>query len=463
MISGRNYTVALFSTSSVQFIRLFTSLGLNLWIANSLGVKLFGEATLLLVFSNLSIFISSEASRLAILKFKILNLFYLKKIVIFNLVIGFFTSAIFCAYLIFIADYSFSLKLFLLFFLIPFSSFYQSLVAIDQLKDNYFYLGMKQVFSLVIGVLVAVLNQLFFADNLTLAIYIVASYLTFIVLSLFNEISKVKDDSIAKSSDFQIDNLWLLKSSVYGSLGMTGNQAPLIIIENFLNKFDFGIFALAWRIFEASYRSIVAVLSQVFTPVISLAKNSKERGKILMVCTIIVVFSVSITSNFLNEFSYLLVTFLDGNWDGLKERITQFAFLILILSMSSLSSQNIFFDKKINISVTSNFFKLMINSMVLITLVKVFQLNIFLSLILIFSLETILLLGFSMKKENLRSYMQILLYSPLVILSVYVSTEISFGLFKNIYVSFFLNSLLWGFLFTLVFFLLTKERKINNR
>ena len=322
---------------------------------------------------------------------------------------------------------------------------------------------MKQVFSLVIGVLVAVLNQLFFADNLTLAIYIVASYLTFIVLSLFNEISKVKDDSIAKSSDFQIDNLWLLKSSVYGSLGMTGNQAPLIIIENFLNKFDFGIFALAWRIFEASYRSIVAVLSQVFTPVISLAKNSKERGKILMVCTIIVVFSVSITSNFLNEFSYLLVTFLDGNWDGLKERITQFAFLILILSMSSLSSQNIFFDKKINISVTSNFFKLMINSMVLITLVKVFQLNIFLSLILIFSLETILLLGFSMKKENLRSYIQILLYSPLVILSVYVSTEISFGLFKNIYVSFFLNSLLWGFLFTLVFFLLTKERKINNR
>ncbi len=463
MISGRNYSVALFSTSSVQFIRLFTSLGLNLWIANSLGVKLFGEATLLLVFSNLSIFISSEASRLAILKFKILNLFYLKKIVIFNLLIGFITSAIFYAYLIFIADYSFSLKLFLLFFLIPFSSFYQSLVAIDQLKDNYFYLGLKQVFSLVIGVLVAVLNQLFFADNLTLAIYIVASYLTFIVLSLFNEISKVKDDSIAKSSDSQIDNLWLLKSSVYGSLGMTGNQAPLIIIENFLNKFDFGIFALAWRIFEASYRSIVAVLSQVFTPVISLAKNSKERGKILMVFTIIVVFSVSITSNFLNEFSYILITFLDGNWDGLKERITQFAFLILILSMSSLSSQNIFFDRKINISVTSNFFKLMINSMVLITLVKVFQLNIYLSLILIFSLETILLLGFSMKKENLRSYLQILLYSPLVILSVYVSTEISFGLFKNMYVSFFLNSLLWGFLFSLVFFLLTKERKINNK
>ena len=165
MITDRNFILALFSTSSVQFIRLLTSLGLNLWLANSLGVKLFGEATLLLVFSNLSIFISSEASRLAILKFKIFNLFFLKKIVFYNLLVGFLTSAIFFIYIIFVADYSFSIKLLLLFSLIPFISFYQSLVAIDQLKDNYFYLGIKQVLSLVIGVLIAVLNQIFFADN----------------------------------------------------------------------------------------------------------------------------------------------------------------------------------------------------------------------------------------------------------------------------------------------------------
>ena len=463
MITDRNFILALFSTSSVQFIRLLTSLGLNLWLANSLGVKLFGEATLLLVFSNLSIFISSEASRLAILKFKIFNLFFLKKIVFYNLLVGFLTSAIFFIYIIFVADYSFSIKLLLLFSLIPFISFYQSLVAIDQLKDNYFYLGIKQVLSLVIGVLIAVLNQIFFADNLTLVIYIVASYLTFIVLTLIDEIFKGREDSYTKSSDLKIDNIWLFKSSIYGSLGMTGNQAPLIIIENFLNKFDFGIFALAWRIFEASYRSIVTVLSQVFVPVISLALNSKERGKIFMAFTIIVVFSVSITANFLNEFSNLLIRFLDGNWDGLTERISQFALLILILSISSLSSQNIFFDRKINISVISNFLKLMINSLILIILINVFELDIFLSLILIFSFETTLLLGFSLKNENFRSYLKVSLYSPIVILCVYILTKISFGLFKNLYVSFFLNSLLWGLLFSLVYFLLTKDIKIKNK
>ena len=103
----------------------------------------------------------------------------------------------------------------MLFSLIPFISFYQSLVAIDQLKDNYFYLGIKQVLSLVIGILIAVLNQIFFADNLTLVIYIVASYLTFIVLTLIGEIFKGREDSYAKSSDLKIDNIWLFKSSIY--------------------------------------------------------------------------------------------------------------------------------------------------------------------------------------------------------------------------------------------------------
>ena len=57
------------------------------------------------------------------------------------------------------------------------------------------------------------------------------------------------------------------------------NQMPLIVTEIFLTKTEFGIFALAWRIFEASYRSIVTILSQVFVPVISLSSNVSREGR----------------------------------------------------------------------------------------------------------------------------------------------------------------------------------------
>ncbi len=459
MVKERNYFTALFSSSSIQIIRLLTSLLFSLWLANSLGAELFGEATILLVFANLIIFISSEGSRIAIFKFKIFEFQDLRKLISFTFFAGIFFSCIFLIYLFIWVGINNSLKIITIFFLISLTSIYQIFVSIHQLKDEFLSLGIKQFIGILVGIFAAVSNHVFSGDNLTLVIYILASYLSVVILSVLFNFREIIGTYKPRYKN-KIKNTWLLKTSIFGSLGMLGNQMPLIVTEIFLTKTEFGIFALAWRIFEASYRSIVTILSQVFVPVISLSSNVRERGKEFLIASIVVIFAVSISSSFLKEFNELILIFLKGNWEGLNTRIFEFSAIMIILSVSSLSSQNIILEKSLNSAIKINFAKLILNSIFFFIFLKFFAINLFFSLLIIYFLETSLLILSSLHKENIKYYIYLIMSFIFLNLSLAFLTNLTFSIHSNLYISLSLNFLLWGILFLLFYFSLIKNKKI---
>ena len=106
--------------------------------------------------------------------------------------------------------------------------------------------------------------------------------MAFIIISIsldYKEYKKFLSNKLNYKN--QIDSKWIYKGSGVGAMGIISNQAPMIIGQIWMSREAFGLFSLGWRIFEASFRNIVAIFTSVFSPAIAQEKHSYKKYIIL--------------------------------------------------------------------------------------------------------------------------------------------------------------------------------------